>query len=181
MNGLIYLFTMQSLIDKYRSTFDFNEIHKTTINASPETCYKAAMELDLSDSFIISFLFWLRGIPFQSTVFKGFVEGMKFTLLEESHWNEFVYGFQKKEKIEWIENKEEFCEDSSAYDLKAAWNLKFTEIPNGCEVSTETRVKCLTRKSKIFFSVYWFFIRPFSGLIRLEMLRLLRKKVGSDR
>lgn len=170
---------MQSLIDKYRPTFDFNEIHKTIIDASPEACYKAAMELDLSDSLIISVLFWLRGIPFKSTVFKGFVEGMQFTLLEESPWNEFVYGFQLKERIEWVDNKEEFCFDNSEYNLRAAWNLKFNPSEMGCEVSTETRVKCLTRKSKLLFSMYWFFIRPFSGLIRLEMLRLMRKKVAS--
>ena len=75
---------MERLIDKYCPKFDFNEIHQTIVDASPETCYKAAMELDLSGSLIISILFWLRGIPFKSTVFKGFVEGMKFTLLEES-------------------------------------------------------------------------------------------------
>ncbi|MBI1768375.1 MAG: hypothetical protein HY015_05075 [Bacteroidetes bacterium] len=178
MNGLTYLFVVRSLIDKYRPTFDFNEIHKTIINASPETCYKAAMELDLSDSLIISVLFWLRGIPFKSTVFKRFVAGMKFTLLEESLWNEFVYGFQVKNEIEWIENKEEFCSDNTNHKLKAAWNLKFTKTNTGCEVSTETRVRCLKRKSKIIFSIYWFFIRPFSGLIRLEMLSLLRKKVS---
>jgi len=172
---------MPGLIDKYRSTFDYSEIHKITIGAPPEACYKGLMELNLSGSSIVSFLFWLRGIPFKSTVFKDFALGMKFTLLEESQWNEFVYAFQTKQVIEWIEIKEDFCSDLTDHHLKVAWNFKFMQTDKGCEVSTETRIKCITRKSKILFSVYWFFIRPFSSLIRLEMLRLLRKKVRNTR
>ena len=180
MNGLNYLFAMGSLIDKYRSSFDYNEIHKTVINASPETCYKSALELDLSKSWIITSLFWLRGIPFKSTKFKDFVAGMKFTLLEEFPSCEFVYGFHVRNGIEWVEDKVEFCTDNPDYKMKAVWSMKFREAGNGCEVSTETRVKCLTQKFKILFSIYWFFIRPFSGLIRLEMLRLLRNKVSNE-
>ena len=64
------------------------------------------------------------------------------------------------------------------YDtLKITLNFLMSEIgPGQTEVSTETRVQCLGKTMKRRFSIYWFFIRPFSGLIRREMLRILKKQ-----
>jgi hypothetical protein len=46
-------------------------------------------------------------------------------------------------------------------------------------VATETRIVCTDEASRRAFLRYWRVIRPFSGLIRLEMLRLLRNAAES--
>jgi hypothetical protein len=42
-------------------------------------------------------------------------------------------------------------------------------------LSTETRVACGDAASRAKFRVYWTFVRPFSGLIRIVMLRAVRR------
>jgi hypothetical protein len=43
-------------------------------------------------------------------------------------------------------------------------------------LSTETRIQCLGPGARRAFRVYWTLIRPGSGLIRRDMLRLVKKK-----
>jgi hypothetical protein len=43
-------------------------------------------------------------------------------------------------------------------------------------VSTETRVLCTDPGSRRAFRRYWRIVRPFSGLIRIEMLRSIRRE-----
>jgi hypothetical protein len=38
---------------------------------------------------------------------------------------------------------------------------------------------CLDESSRRRFRRYWLFIRPFSGLIRMEMLRVIRQQIAA--
>jgi hypothetical protein len=56
---------------------------------------------------------------------------------------------------------------------KVATNFLVTRRGSGfCLLSTETRILCLGPKALSSFRRYWTLIRPFSGLIRREWLRL---------
>ena len=172
---------MMSLIDKCLSKYDFNEVHSKIITGSPEECYRATLGVDLAKSKVIALLFRLRGMPFSKTKFQDFTQEVKFTRLEERPPNEFLYGFWANSEIQWIENKEAFINGAKGYRMQSAWNFKFEDLGNNkCRVSTETRVKCHKKKTKITFSIYWFFIKPFSGLIRKEMLRIIEKEVKNN-
>jgi len=165
-----------SLTNKYLSDYDYNEIHSIIVNNNLENCYHATMNLDLSKSKIINFLFRLRGLPFSKTKLSELTQNLRFTLLEESKYTGFIYGFWAKSKVEWINNKKEFINGGKDYRVKSIWSFQFIEKnENECEIITETRVKCLTKKSKILFSIYWFFVKPFSGLVRIEMLKLIKQ------
>jgi len=147
------------LIDTYLPEFSFNELHKSVIPSSCEKCYIATLNLDLSHSFISKTLIKLRGLPSTDLTFKGFLKNMCFTLVEENPFKEIVI-------------------DASRPGLQMVWNFYFKELrENKTLVSTETRIRCLTKKSRFWFPVYWFFIKPFSGLIRKEILKLIRKSV----
>ncbi|MBK6266079.1 hypothetical protein JKA74_13630 [Marivirga sp. S37H4] len=166
------------VLEKYLPEYQFNEVHKIVVEGSTEDCYKASMNLDLSKSGIIAFLFRLRGLPFSNTHLAALTKDMRFTLLEEIQYTEFLYAFWFKSQPEWITDKEEFMRGSSCYNAKVGWSFNFVEKGNGkTEIITETRVFCLNRKTKLLFSIYWFFIRPFSGLIRIQMLRLIKKEL----
>lgn len=151
----------QNLLDKYLPEYSYNEIHKTLVNATVEECFIATKSLDLSKSFITTLLLRLRGLPAADLTLHGFLKKICFTYVEEDKFKEFVI-------------------DASQPNLKIFWNFYFKKIEeNKTLVSTETRILCLTNRSKSRFSLYWFFIRPFSGLTRLEMLRLIKKKAES--
>jgi len=167
------------LISKYLPKFQFSEIHRTIVKANSKDSYYATMDLDLSDSKIIAILFRLRGLPFYNKKLHEITKDMRFTLLEEIRYSEFLYAFWFTNKTVWINDKKEFENNNLKYNAKVGWSFRFNEKPdNTTEIITETRVLCLNKKTKFLFSVYWFFIKPFSGLIRLEMLRLIKNKLS---
>jgi hypothetical protein len=71
---------------------------------------------------------------------------------------------------------EDFAAFHEAGYAKVAFNFAVYETgESGCRISTETRVQCLGPGACTFFSLYWVLIRPFSGLIRKEMLKMIKK------
>ena len=78
-------------------------------------------------------------------------------------------------------NAENFREFQTKGFAKAAWNFSLAEVGEAeIRLSTETRVQCLDESSLTKFSFYWRFIQPFSGLIRQEMLRLIKQKAEAN-
>ena len=72
---------------------------------------------------------------------------------------------------------EDFIKWNKGGFLKATWNFELVPTGNGTQVNTETRILCLGDNARQKFRRYWFFVRPFSGLIRKEILRGIKKKV----
>ena len=153
---------MAFLIDKYLAEYTYNEYHEKLIRATSEDCFHAAKNLDMSKSFITTTLLKLRGLPVKDLTLQGFIKNICFTFLEEDPCKEFVI-------------------DASQHNTRIIWNFYFKKLENNKTlVRTETRILCLTKRSKILFSVYWFFVKPFSGITRLEMLRLIKKKAENS-
>ncbi|MDB5223899.1 MAG: hypothetical protein JWN83_2566 [Chitinophagaceae bacterium] len=153
---------MAFLIDKYLPAYTYNEYHERLINASAEDCFVVTRNLDMSKSFITKALMKLRGLPTKDLRLQGFIKNICFTYLDEDPFKEFVI-------------------DASQHNTKIIWNFYFKKVKeNKTLVSTETRIRCLTKRSNFLFSLYWFFVKPFSGIIRLEMLRLIKKKAEKN-
>ena len=166
------------LLNKYIPEFQFNEVHKTVVNATAYDAYSTTMDLDLSKSKVIEILFRLRGLPFNGNKFTKINSDMRFTLIEEFQYSEFLYGFWFSTKTEWVADLNEFIKNSQKYNAKVGWSFCFNQRTDGTtEIITETRVLCLNKTTKFLFSIYWFFIKPFSGFIRIEMLRLIKIKL----
>jgi hypothetical protein len=60
----------------------------------------------------------------------------------------------------------------------AAWTCSaVTVCPDGATtLSTETRILCTDDRNRRRFRRYWAVVRPFSGLIRIELLRIVRRE-----
>jgi hypothetical protein len=58
---------------------------------------------------------------------------------------------------------------------KAAWNVYLAPDGDQTLLSTETRVLCYGRSARIQFRLYWTLIGFFSGLIRKEMLGMIKR------
>ncbi|MEQ1645742.1 MAG: hypothetical protein ABL959_19990 [Pyrinomonadaceae bacterium] len=65
--------------------------------------------------------------------------------------------------------------DKTGY-AKAVWNFSLDPDGDATRLTTETRIKCLDDGSRRSFGFYWTFVQPFSGIIRMEMLRAIKRK-----
>jgi hypothetical protein len=171
-----------NLLDKFLPSYHFNEVHSIKIAASPSEVEKVLREFDFSGSRLIKLLFAVRGLPPNLATGIASLEQMGFVVLGQEDEKEIVFGligkfWTTKGDIVRV-TKEEFTSFPHPGYAKAAWNFLIDPIISGeCILSTETRIICADEDSKKFFSRYWFIIKPFSRLIRKEMLKQVKKNV----
>ena len=176
-------------LDSFAPNPDAVEIHSIVIHASPETVYRALWTADVGGSLIIKVLLGLRALP--ELVFhggRGLPRTWKITLqtvidsgfgILANEPGEVVLGVTGKF---WrlTGNLLPFDRDSFANALppglaRAVWNFSIKQSGAGTILTTETRVVCGDNSSRRKFRRYWFFVRPFSGFIRLLMLRAVKR------
>ena len=181
------------LIDSFAPSPDAVETHSIVINASKDTVYRALWTADLGGSLVIKLLLGLRALPElvlhggrglrrdRKTTLQTVIDSGFGILADEPE--EIVLGVTGKF---WrpTGNLLPFGRDSFAGDVRpglarAVWNFSIKESNTGQTIlSTETRVVCGDDDSRRKFRCYWFFVRPFSGLIRLLMLRAVKRACG---
>jgi hypothetical protein len=184
------------LIESFAPNPDAVEIHTIEIAAPSATVYRALWSANLAGSRVIKGLMILRSLPtmilhpgqrrrppqkvtlhtLNTLIETGFGK------LAEEPGREIVLGIAGRF---WrpIGNVLPFQQQNfqglvPPGQARAVWNFTVQEIsPQRTLLSTETRVVCGDTASKWKFRVYWTVIRPFSGLIRLLMLRAVRREV----
>jgi hypothetical protein len=179
-------------IDEFLPKYDVTEHHQIDIHAPAGQVYAAIRALDLRSSRLIRGLFALRGFPALFSAQRKTQPGLGltleglfksgFVLLGETPPQELLLGLVGKF---WTSSgciqrldASEFQNFTKPGFAKAVWNFVLTPQPNGItKLSTETRVLCLDETSRRRFRFYWLFIRPFSGLTRIEVLRAIKRQV----
>lgn len=167
------------LIDDFMPRFDFNETHDIKIRATAENVFRALNEVDLCESAIVRWLFRLRGMPTENMTLRE-LRRLRFETLGENKNQELLLGLAGRfwtltgnlQKI----NSNNFREFNEKGFAKAVWNFWLDEAQGETRLTTETRIKCMDAESRKSFGFYWTFIQPFSGLIRKEMLKLIKQK-----
>lgn len=175
------------LIDDFLPDYDFSEKHEITVRASAEKTYAAVNSTNFDESWIVWGLLNLRGLGRSSAKNLTLRDMTKngFAVLGEKPNEEILLGLAGKfwtlggcmQNI----NAENFRQFQTKGYAKAAWNFTLTETANEeIRLATETRVQCMDDESLASFRFYWRFIQPFSGLIRQEMLRLVKQKAETN-
>jgi hypothetical protein len=167
------------MIDNYLAEYDYNEIHHRIIHAPVDKIYNTLRHLDFSESWISRLLFKIRGLNTKNMSFDRMVDRDSFFTIYEKQNREWLVGLlaESFKAAVFLDHPENFKEWNPGKGIKIAWNFLLQENgPQNVKVSTETRILCLNRKSWFIFSLYWALVRPFSGLIRKEMLRVLQNK-----
>lgn len=181
------------LIDDHLPHADFAERHALRVHAPPERAYAVARRLDLRWSLPVRALFALRSLPALFTRTRGekglgtTMDGLLrngFVLLDERAPHEFVLGLVGRfwtpaGGIERIHPAEFAVFDRPGMAV-AAWNFTILPTDEGSLVATETRVRCTDDAARRSFARYWRVVRPFSGLIRMEALRSIRRTAESS-
>src|SRR2546423_1041787 len=181
------------LIDSFVPNPDAVEVHSIVIHAPSEVVREALWTTDLGGSLIIKLLMGLRSLP-EFILRRGCVPPRKreitlqtvidsgFGVLAQQP-NEIVLGvtgrFWRPTGNLSPFKREDFDRPVPSGFARGVWNFSLKEDnPGRTILSTETRVICGDDSSRRKFRAYWFFVRPFSGLIRLVMLRAVRRTCG---
>ncbi len=178
------------LIDKFLPAWDVQAVHSILVRGTPDEVYDALRSLNPSSSPLARSLVFLRSLPARprrakedpsSTALDRFLKN-GFILPDEKPGEELVLGIVGKfwtisgclEQM----NPVEFVRFNKIGYAKAGWNFYLRKMPDGfTHLGTETRVACTDDSSGRKFRRYWFFVKPFSGLIRMEMLRTIKRRV----
>jgi hypothetical protein len=168
-----------TLHDEFLPEYHFSEIHSITINASREKISEVMQTFDFRSSPIIRILFFLRGLPSKMVTGIDGVKEMGFTVLRHIDQEEILLGligqfWKSKGEIQKFKPQEFKSFNDPAF-AKATWNFKIIGESAPYKVETETRIACPDLVTQKKFSRYWWIIKPFSGVIRMEMLRAIRK------
>lgn len=164
------------IIDRVLPTFHFNEFHSIRIRATPERIYSTIRHGDFASHPVVRLLLRVRGLgrkaPQRVSLERFLQQG--FHLLADDPPRELVLGiegpfWQPHCKLREV-SEATFREPVPGGVARAAWNFA---IGADGTLSTETRVLCAP-DARRRFAMYWFFVRPFSGLIRRFMLRAIR-------
>jgi hypothetical protein len=186
------------LIDDFLPEFDAVESHTTIVCAPVERVWAAIRTADFGSNGIVRALFALRGVPaFLSAPRESLARTRRttphepltletalthgFIVLDEKPGRELLLGAAGRfwgatgtlREID-AQHFSTFAEPGAA---QAVWN--FTVRPLVGErtmLTTETRVRCTDEESRWRFQLYWILIRPFSGAIRLLMLRAIKRQ-----
>jgi len=178
------------LINSFVPNPDAVETHSIAINASIEEVNRVLWTADLGGSLIIKCLMGLRSLP-EFILRRGCVPPRKRaitlqTLIDSGFGvlanqpDEIVLGvtgrFWRPTGNLSPFKREDFDRPVSPGLARGVWSFSVKEEKPGRTIlSTETRVVCGDDVSRRKFRVYWFFVRPFSGLIRRVMLRAVKR------
>jgi hypothetical protein len=179
------------LIDSFAPHWDATEIHTIEIAAPRDAVYQALWTTNLADSRLVRCLLALRALPklfkprgrfptrLRTLTLDGLLQG-SFGLLAEAPGREIVIGvtgqFWRPVSNTLPFDEVDFRDAVRPGFARGIWNFAVQEASDGRTVlSTETRVVCSDGISRRKFRVYWLVVRPFSGLIRILMLRAVRK------
>ncbi|SRR6266481_2613469 len=178
------------LIDSFAPNPDVVERHSIIIKASTEEVTRALWATDLGSSLIIKLLMGLRSLP-EFILRRGCVPPRN-RLITLQTIIDSGFGILANEPEEivlgvtgkfWRStgnlspfNRADFDRPVPPGFARGVWNFCVKEEKRGRTIlSTETRVICGDDISRRKFRVYWFFVRPFSGLIRRVMLRAVMR------
>jgi hypothetical protein len=157
---------------------DFFERHTILVRASRERVYDAIFSADLTDSFVVRGLLFLRGMGLRrARKIREFASG--FRIVGEDRPTEIVLAiegsFWKVTSLPHGIDAEDFRHQVPAGMARAAWNFTTERQGDKTLLATETRVLCAD-DAMPKFRLYWMLIRPFSGIIRIMMLRAIRRE-----
>jgi hypothetical protein len=171
---------MKSL-DDVLPEYEFSERHALAIDASAERIDEALRSVSISDIPVARALLWVRrlGRPYGDAA-KPFVGGeLPGIVLDDVRGQGIVLGLtgqfwrlRRGRDTNRPTTADGFLADARPDVCKAVIDFRIGHH----RLSTETRVHVADPVARRKFRRYWLVIRPFSGLIRILLLRAARRR-----
>ncbi len=154
-------------LDRWLPVFDVRERHERELAAKPEEALAAALALPVGSDPATRALLRLRGLPARGQTIEGFFALLGFEVLERGP-RRFVVAASGRP---WRPGgRLAAFGDAGPGDARLVADLRAVAAPDGCVLSTETRVACVGGGARRAFRAYWLLVRPFSAFIRRRWL-----------
>lgn len=169
-------------LDDFLPAYEFSERHWLEIDAPASRIDAAFREVSIADIPVARALWWIRrlGRPYGDTA-KPFVGGeLPGVVLEDVPGSGIVLGLTGqfwrvlggRQDPALPKTAEEFIAYDRPDTCKAVVDFRVGDR----SLSTETRVHVADAAARRKFRRYWLVVRPFSGLIRILLLRAARSR-----
>lgn len=169
-------------LDDFLPVYEFSERHRLAIDAPPARIDAAFREVSIADIPVARALWWIRrlGRPYGDTT-KPFIGGeLPGVVLEDVPEEGIVLGLTGQfwrllggqRDAARPTTPAEFLDYDRPDTCKGVIDFRVGEG----SLSTETRVHVRDPASRRKFRRCWFVVKPFSGLIRILMLRAARRR-----
>jgi hypothetical protein len=149
--------------------FDVGERHEATLALPPEQALARFLAVPVAPGTLVALLLRLRGLE-PSGSLEDWMTANGFLLLERTPTT-FVVGRFVGRGAEAVTDPASWRAAQAAQSLKLAADFRAEPVPGGARLVTETRVAATGRWALAVFRLYWFFVGPFSSLIRRRWLR----------
>lgn len=155
-------------LDEAMPRWQFRERHEIHINADPQRIYDAIRAVRADEITLFRTLTWIRrgGRNLPEGILNA---GKTKPILDVATETTFRYLADDPPR-------EIVVGTHIARGIDAAMNFLITPEASGCRVTTETRVFAADAKARRRFALYWFVIRPGSGIIRRMWLRAVKRR-----
>src|SRR5688572_25442076 len=183
-----------SALDRVAPSYQFHEVHRTTVRATPDRAYRAIKEVTAAEILFFRELTWLRrlGRPGPEDILNAperrplldVATRTSFITLADGP-REIVVGtvvIAPRGARARPLNADEFAALAARPGhALATMNFVVTPRADGCEVSTETRVFATDESARRRFAAYWRLINLGSAFIRLMWLRAIKRRAEAER
>ena len=188
-----------SLIHQTLPHYHINEIHSIEIRATPERVYEALKQYRMGSSPLFRFLFSLRRLGGLPTLLlrrqpltrnwnfeePSILNLKPFVVVAEAPDEEVVLGligkfWQPAPPQVNLKDGEEFLRFDDPHYAKAAMNFLLESHDSITILTTETRVRVPDPFARMLFRFYWTLIGFFSGWIRVDMLKRIKRVAESE-
>ncbi len=148
---------LRAVLDAVLPSYQVRERHQTTVYASPEAAFAAALTVPAACDPIVAALFWFRRIPGGSLPLRDFFPQL---------------GIRPA-----ISTSTAFVGLGDFLGVTIAVGIWAVPLgpAGGTRLATETRVHATDSAARRRFRLYWFVVGPFSALIRRRWLAAARR------
>jgi hypothetical protein len=173
---------------------DVTERHERLVHASPEACEAAFRGLTLRDVPVVALLAAVRSLPDlarrrrPATAGRPLLESAQragFQLLSEVPGQQIVLGvvgrfWRPTGAVLRARGRDWFLEFAEPGYVKGAMSVALTAEDGGTRMVTETWVRATDEGARRAFGRYWRLVGPFSGLIRVLVLRAVAARAEAQ-
>jgi len=169
-------------LDDFLPTYEFSERHSLAIDAPASRIDGAFRTVSIADIPIAQALWWTRrlGRTYGDST-RPFIGGeLPGVVLDDVPEEGIVLGltgqFWRLRGSEHHLARPATAEEFLAYDRPDTCKAVIDFRVGASSLSTETRVHVADPAARRKFRCYWFVVRPFSGVIRILLLRAARRR-----
>ena len=185
------LLTVASELDRVAPSYQFREVHRTTVRATPDRAYRAIKEVTASEILFFRELTWLRrfgrrgpesilNAPERRPLLDVATQTSFITLADsprEIVVGTVVIGPAHAPRARPVDRDEFAALAAQGGHALATMNFVVTPRADGtCAVSTETRVFATDESTRRHFAAYWRLINLGSAFIRLMWRRAIKRR-----